>query len=669
MSDQDEQKIVLQTEATLLQHYQDIAHQLNSSDSVAEAKAVLEPIYSQPEATQVAFLKLLAKQHNTEAADIIQAMYTLNENKEIRKEARRRLIQLEGEDIYADWTIPSGPSLTEAMANLANSEKTETDPFVAELQSLFGQAEGMMQQPEYLDVVSDFIESWAAEDFETAYRSLSTQSPLRAGLSEDDWISSRIEWTNITTPDDPNIAFAQPVEDECGPERAVVTVGWSLRLSAEATTILPEVPVATLAFKETGRHWFWTRYTLVLENDQWVILDASDEAANARQLTKDEIGERVQALNELIGDEEKLIEAELGDEDEDEDDEFDEDEDEDEDEDDDEVGMQEALLANALGHMGSMVGLMSQALNYYDALIAQAPEESGDIYKEAFNIAGSVFDIERAAYYAQQLAEKVPAERGTALRNLAYSYHSLAAKFHNEEDHEQEEHFEALVEPTIRQALAVEDSPENQILLATILIQQEKDLDEAESYLRKAQKGPLSKEDSIDVAMGLAELAMQREDNEQALHHFQTLSHLSPDDAQVWYRIGYLEHQLQHLNKAREALEQSIQLDPSLTEAYSELASIYLIEGDDKKAREVARDGLEENPEAADMYATLALIYMNSGDFRSAHKYLTQGEAIDSEDEFLQEARERYNVENKQQKSQQQRGPNKNKHHNKAKKK
>ncbi|GCE27834.1 hypothetical protein KDA_33180 [Dictyobacter alpinus] len=670
MADQDEQKIVLHTEENLLQHYHDIAHRLNSSESVADAKAALEPIHVQPENIQVDILKLLAKQNNSEAADIIQAVYTLSENKAIRKEARRRLIQLEGNDIYADWTIPTGPSLTEAMTDLVNSENTEIDPFVAELQSLFGQAEALIEQPDFVELPSSFLEDWANGDLEAAHQYLSTSSPLREGLSDDEWITRRVEWAEATDPEDIQIAFVQPVEEE----NTQVIVGWSMRLGNEPTTpFLPELTQPLITLKETGRRWFWSRFTLIQENDEWVIQDVANEFDTVNTLSSDEIKERIQELDARIGSEEKIIESELGDdEDEDEDEDLDADEDDEEfdedDEDDEEAELQEALLANALGHMGSMVGLMSQLLNYYDVLIARAPEESGDLYKEGFNISGSIFDVERATYYTQQLAEKVPAERGVALRNLAFSYHSLAAKFHNEDLHEQEERFEAMVEPTIRQALAIDESPENQILLATILIQQEKDLDEAEEYLHKAQRGPLSQEDSIDVAMGLAELAMQREDHELALQHFLKLAHLAPEDPQIWYRIGYLQHQLQHLKEAAEALQQSIQLDGSLTEAYSELASIYLVQGDEKKAREVARTGLEENPESADMYATLALIYMHSGDFRSAHKYLTQGEAIDSDDEFLQEARERYNIESKQQKKQQPpRGQNKNKH-NKAKK-
>lgn len=672
MTDQDKPKIVPGGEAALLQQFQQIAQALNASEDLAEARAILEPFTSQPEDVQISLLKTLGSIKSTAAADIIQAINALSDNKEIRKEARRRLIQLENEDIYAEWTIPAGPSLSETIESFTKSDEPSEDAILSELQSLFGQAEGLMGVPEHLDTVTEFLQEWGNQNYEEVFTYLSEESPLREGLSEKDWVARRESWAKMVHPHDLQISFINPVEEELGPDIAQVDVGWSIRLTPQPTLAVPECAQPTISFKDTGRSWFWMRYTVVFEDEEWRIHDLTNEAAKLGELSVEEIQQEIDEITREIEEKSQEIdedvdemEEELEEEEEFEDEEEEEEEDwDEEDEEEEEEDME--FLANTLGNMSSLIRLVVQLLHHYDALIAKNPQENAEVFTDAFDLAGGIVDVERAAYYAQQLAAHVPEQRGEALRNLAYSYHSMAAQFHNNDNHEEEERFDALVEPTIREALQVEDSPANHILLATILIQHEEKLEEAESHLRQAQKGPLTQENAIDIAMGLAEIAMQREDNEQALKHFKELSRLTPDDAQVWYRIGYLQHQLEHFKEASEALQQSIELAPELTEAYTELASIYLVQNNAKKALEVAREGLDNNPDAADMYATMALIYMQSGDFRSADRYLTKGEDLDSDDEFLQEARQRYNAEYKQHRGQQGQSKSKNR---KAKKK
>ncbi|GCE06291.1 tetratricopeptide repeat protein [Dictyobacter aurantiacus] len=669
MTDQDKQNKGPEGDVALLQQFEQIARALNASEDPAEAKALLEPFTSQPENVQIALLKTLGTIKTTAAADIIQAINALSDNKEIRKEARRRLIQLENEDVYAEWTIPTGPTLTETIESFTQSDEPEEDSFMSELQSLFGQAEGLMGAPEHLDTVTEFLQEWGNQHYDEVAGYLSKESPLREGLSEEDWVARRQSWAEKVRPDDLQISFIEPIEDEQGPDIAQVDVGWSIRLTPQPTLAVPECPQPTISFKETGRGWFWTRYTVVFEDEEWRIHDFTNEAARLNELSLEELQQsidnlssEIEEISQDIEDEtEELEEAEEDVEDEEEGEDW---EDEEEEEEEDLEEMQ--LLASTLGNMSSMIRMIVQLLHHHDALIAKAPQENEEIFRESFDLAGGIADVERAACYAQLMAEKLPESRGEALRNLAYSYHAIAARFHNNDDHEEEERFDNMVEPTIREALQVADTPANHVLLATILIQHEEKLDEAEAHLREAQKGPLTQEDAVDVAMGLAEIAMQREDNEEALKHFKELSRLTPDDAQVWYRIGYLQHQMEHFKEASEALQRSIEMAPELTEAYTELASIYLVQGNAKKALEVAHEGLDNNPDAADMYATMALIYMQSGDFRSADRYLSKGESLDSDDEFLQEARARYNAESKQRRGPQ--GPNKSKSR-KAKKK
>lgn len=84
----------------LLAYYHQIADTLHTSADQQQAEAALADITSLPETSQLALLKALSKELHTDAADLLLALNTLANNKQVRKEARRSLIRLEGVKIY-----------------------------------------------------------------------------------------------------------------------------------------------------------------------------------------------------------------------------------------------------------------------------------------------------------------------------------------------------------------------------------------------------------------------------------------------------------------------------------------------------------------------------------------------------------------------------------------
>ena len=50
-----------------------------------------------------------------------------------------------------------------------------------------------------------------------------------------------------------------PVVIDLVQPRSVVDVGWSLCIAELPEESLPELPLSTIEFKDTGRRWFWTR--------------------------------------------------------------------------------------------------------------------------------------------------------------------------------------------------------------------------------------------------------------------------------------------------------------------------------------------------------------------------------------------------------------------------
>ncbi len=103
----------------LLERYHEIAERLHTSAEQAQAELALNDISVLSEPAQMALLKSLSRENDSDAADIVAGMNALSPNKEVRKEARRSLIRLEATKTYPHWT----PPITRAPAvqlNVAN---------------------------------------------------------------------------------------------------------------------------------------------------------------------------------------------------------------------------------------------------------------------------------------------------------------------------------------------------------------------------------------------------------------------------------------------------------------------------------------------------------------------------------------------------------------------
>jgi tetratricopeptide (TPR) repeat protein len=660
--DDQQQEIISahQTDAFLLANYHQIAQELNDSLDVAAADRALAPIINAPDTTQIALLKALAQENTSDAADIAQAIQTLTTNKEIRKEARRTLVRLETQNIYPGWEPPEAPTLSQALEQITNPDSDTGDPILTELQSLFAGAEDLFAEDESVETVHDFITEWSDGNYEEAYDHLASTSPLRAGLSREDWVARHQEWFNAAHPAKLEVTFADPT-DEDETESPTIEAGWSIEfadLSQEsALPALLDMPFATATFAETGRHWFWTNYTVIQEDDRWVIQDMIDTGAEAFKLSEDELRERINDLKEQValvmeGEDDEDEDDDEDDEDDDFEDLEDEDEDDDLDEDDDE-DVEDASLLSSLDSLGDVLSLTVKAMHYSDALIAKVQGEDASVYELAVEQALSANEAERAAVYAQKFAENIPDARPQALNTLALIYSVIAASSHEDDEHDEEERFVNLAKTTLRNAITGGTNPKGEILLANMLIQDDENQDEAETLLLHAKESVADNDSFFSIDMGLAEIAMSRDNKEAALNYYLHASSLNPEDEEIWFRVGYLQSQLDRYPDAVLSLQRSIALAPELTEAYTELAGIYVAQKSLGKARETLREGLDVNPDAADLLAALALVYLQGNDTRSAAKYLEQAEALDPEDEMVQQTRQMFNAQRTQQRSQQ----------------
>ncbi|GCE27835.1 hypothetical protein KDA_33190 [Dictyobacter alpinus] len=87
--------------------YPSISQQLHSSQDQTQIEAALQEPFSLSEAAQISLVKSLAKANTVDAADMLVAINALSPQKEVRKEARRGLLRLEGAKIAPKWVAPT----------------------------------------------------------------------------------------------------------------------------------------------------------------------------------------------------------------------------------------------------------------------------------------------------------------------------------------------------------------------------------------------------------------------------------------------------------------------------------------------------------------------------------------------------------------------------------
>ncbi|HAE82986.1 MAG TPA: hypothetical protein DCK85_06320 [Ktedonobacter sp.] len=741
-----EQKVTITQEdeaqaRAVLEQYHTIAGKLRSSVDQEQEKAALSTVSSLTEAAQMALLKALSREHHTDAADVLNAIYELSPMKSIHKEARRSLIRLEEVRIYPQWEpsverlspideIRSAAIMEEAsyparfwkgyvtdsrdvgevqlmllweqgkdykdvrllgfllefwhdgvkdfftrieskrsVERLVEQTSTNTDlvdcslakgrrlieealavnkkygtpihkdfrlslslvnKLVLENPDIPDEEEEEEEFEEEIDddeisaqlapfaVVTGFIEAWASEEYDKAYNYLASDSRLREGLSQDEWVEQREEWADEAEPEDLKPVFIHELEVKksgiwlpnpfsrgATNTEKEVEAGWSIEL---ADTIeegqLPELPQETIFYKETGRHWFWTSYKLVDEPGGWRILDMVDEGKNAQTIAVAELRNRIKNQNKQI----------------------------------EEITRKHSPTdPDALQYIEKVLLHTALALYYDDALIKQDPHDDTTYY-DAIGRTVLLRDVERRIAYLEELARQFPEKRGEALLQIGELQVDLSEKYDELEDEEERtEHFQELAEATLRESLTIEDSTVGRIALADLFLNigDDEKLDEAEDELHHAQTLTSDNEELAIIECRLGSVATEREEYEAALSHYQRVEELDPAHGDTKYNLGSTQHKLGRTEEAIANLKQAIESDPQAIDAYAELFSVYLDANQVSMAREVLEEGIEAIPSTIELRLLLASTYIKENDLRGAEELVSEAEKIDPFDESV----------------------------------
>ncbi len=751
---------------SLFEQYHEIAQALHSSSDQQQAEVALESVTGESEAVQMALLKTLARTQETDAADILLALNALSPLKDVRKEARRGLIQLEQSKTYPSWQPPiertpeflstqdagnpprfwkgyingsraigeanvllmweqgedyrdvrtvgfllefwtegvkdfftfieskrraqkeidenvqSGQFIPCSLAkakrlilealdvnkkmhispyrdyrlnvSLVNQLILEAPDIGAEEPDETNEENEEEREEEYIegeetldltqltpnDVIVNFVEAWVDEDYELAYDLLASNSPLREGLSQDDWVARRNKWAEEAQPDWLRPAFVREHENPASgiwlpnplkrrPARTQeLEAGWSIELKDTAyVEALPELMRPTLVYQETGRHWFWITYTFVREEDRWCIHSVADEGERTRALTAAQIKKRVDELGKKAA----KVTAKTP-------------------VDSDITSVDQVALMNDINDVFS---LLNTTLFMEDILLAK-PEADETAIKEAYDIALSLRNYERAITYLDILMERFPALRAEMLPIRAATQMQLIARYSGEDEESEEDEEEGedvnerierlneLVEADLLEALNIKNTAQPHMLLGQLLYEwgDETRWDEAEAHLHAAEGFSVTPLEATIIEQTLGDIAAARAQYEQALIHYQRVAEVDPQYGHIWHSIGDTYLQLDKPQDAEASFKKDIELHPADLEVYNHLIGIYEQEERFTEARELIEQGLLANPDSPYLLALLAAIYYDSGDREAAVELLNEAEQIDPDQPIVKVYRE-----------------------------
>ncbi len=466
------------------------------------------------------------------------------------------------------------------------------------------------------EVVVNFLGAWTFGDYALAHDLLSPQSDALDNLSRTEWIEQRLKWYGEAHPARMELSFVRerparqsaiwlPGGPRSTPNQKEIEVGWSVELvDTPVSGTLKEMPMGTTVNKETGRHWFWTAYTLVRQEEGWRIQKITDEGVALQGLSIEEIQARIKEYNEVL---DRQIESP------------------------DDPAVAQALL-------DELSWRIPQLLHLYDALLVKLPLDAA-LHEEAYSVSLLLGNAERSIVYLERLVQRFPQNRADNLTRLGSTYASLAFKYQQRQGlSERVPHLLELAEKNLREAIGLINTALGHILLGELLANRER-YDEAETEFQQAQMLQPTRDEEANIEAGFANIAMSCERMAEAIPHFTRVLEINPAYPGAWFSRGFARRLLNNLEEAEQDYLHGLETEPDDPRLYSELTALYSKRDEYPKAKELLEKALQTQPPSAYLHALLSSVLLEMGDRRGARREIEKAEEIDPASEMVQKVK------------------------------
>src|SRR5579859_4489272 len=469
------------------------------------------------------------------------------------------------------------------------------------------------------EVVMDAVGCWSVGDYGLFYDLLSADNPILEGLSRDEWIERRYKWDDEAHPQRLEVMVMREREHNqsvlwlpgsviSSRARREVEACWSLELAETPLSgTLLEMPMGTAVLRETGRHWFWTSYTLTQEDGVWRIQRMTDEGASAQGLPIADLQKRLQEHNDAV---QQIVQT------------------------------KKPTDPDSQKSYEEVIWRTVESMHYLDALLVKLPLDF-DVYANATGRATSIGNSERAMVYLEQWAKLFPQDyrHPAILQQLGAVESTLASQYDEIGLRERSDRSFSLAETHLREALEKDRTPLAYVLLAEVKGMQG-DLDDAQSLLETALANNPPRELETEIENDLGNLAIDRQRYEEALRHFIRVIELNPRHEHSWFNVARTYRLLKNDAEAEVYYQRAIEEEPENPAAFSELGSIYIGMKEPQKAYAVVEQGVLLHPRSAHLRALLAGVLLDMGDLRRGQAVLEEAERLDPDGEMAQAVRQ-----------------------------
>jgi tetratricopeptide (TPR) repeat protein len=125
-----------------------------------------------------------------------------------------------------------------------------------------------------------------------------------------------------------------------------------------------------------------------------------------------------------------------------------------------------------------------------------------------------------------------------------------------------------------------------------------------------------------------AELALQRGDHAEAIDYAERAAQSTPNDAQLWFLLGYAARLDGKYGRAVDAYDRGLKLSPGAVEGLSGLAQAYSLMGRNDEAERLLKQILASNPGRTNDVLLLGNLYLQGGNYAGAVDALGRAERM-----------------------------------------
>ncbi len=461
------------------------------------------------------------------------------------------------------------------------------------------------------ELVANALGAWSFGDYGLFYDLLADEHAARRAHTRAEFVEQRRQWADEADPASLRVllireqAAAQarglwvPSGIQAGGHKEIEAF-WSLLLKdSPLGGQMEELPMATIINRETGRHWYWTGYTLAQQGGVWRISRQRDEGLLAQGMPIADLQQRVKELAEEANQIEQIQPA----------------------------NEEEAEEATR-----NLFGTVATALHYNDALMARLPLDRA-AYDQATLDARSIGQYERAAAYYQKMLDRF-GDRARLLTQLGIMQFLAGEREQQGGNQTGAQRWWDSASASLEEALTLAPTADTYQALAELRLRANR-LEEAEQLIRQALELDASRAERWGE---LGNIQMSRSEPRAALESYQQAAQRNPDLPGIYFYIGRAYRALNEPENARLAYEEAIRRNPNDTEAYNNLAAL-LEEREPEQAIAMVERAISLTPNVALYHANLAALLLKTGAIKRGKAELDLAERLEPSNPIVRQVR------------------------------